>query len=120
MGLYQRLQGRADALIRKYGKRRTVTHTTVGAYNPETGRNESSEQDFQVSIVIFPYEIKFINNTTIKNTDLWGLFSAVQLPLVPQPGDKLDVDGVTFTFGPVRPMSPGGVNVYYEAHLTQG
>jgi hypothetical protein len=120
VGLYQRLQGRADTLIRKYGVVRTVTHTVSGTYNPTSGQTTATTQTFQVPMVTFPYDIKFINNTTIKLTDLWGLFSAVELTSVPQPGDKVVVDGVTFTFGNVKPMNPGGVAIYYEVHLTQG
>jgi len=114
------LQGRADSLIRKYGVTRTVTHTVSGSYDPVAGKTTASTQTFQVPMVTFPYEIRFINNTTIKLTDLWGLFSAVALTAVPQPGDKVVVDGVTFTFGAVKPMNPGGVAIYYEVHLTQG
>jgi hypothetical protein len=107
-------------MLRKYGKLRTVVHTEVGAYDATTGKNAVTQTTFQVPMVTFPYEIKFINNTTIKMTDLWGLFSAQALTVVPQPGDKLTIDGVVFTFERVQPMSPGGVAVYYECHLSQG
>lgn len=121
-GMYERLRGRADALIRKYGKARTVIHNDIGVYDPVQGRNVTKETRFSVHIVTFPYEIRFINNTTIRETDLWGMFSAVELPITPQPGDKLDMgeEGGIFTFGPVRPLSPGGVPVYYECHLNCG
>lgn len=122
MPLYERLRGRADALIRKYGKLRSVTHTEVGVYNADTGQSETKTTTFKVHIVTFPYEIRFVNNTTVRETDLWGLFSAIQLPIVPQPGDKLDMgsEGGIFTFGSVRPLSPGGVPIYYECHLNCG
>lgn len=140
MGLYLRLQGRADALIRKYGAMRTVTRwsgtpqrrasdmvydPSSGTMKPVSGQPATIDTQFQVPIVTFPYEIRFVNDTTIKRTDLWGLFSAIAsngkpLPDIPQPGDKLDMNGVEFTFGMVRPLDPGGVPVYYEVHLTQG
>jgi hypothetical protein len=137
VGLYTRLQGRADALIRKYGVQRTVTRYSgtpsgPGAapatqYDPASGNVEVAGTttptvgaQFKVYMVTFPYEIRFVNDTTIKRTDLWGMFPAIELPDIPQPGDKLDMNGVQFTFGMVRPLQPGGVNIYYECHLTQG
>ena len=109
-------------MIRKYGKLRAVIHNDIGVYDATLGRNVNKETRFKIHIVTFPYEIRFINNTTIRETDLWGLFSAVELPVVPQPGDKLDMgeEGGIFTFNQVRPLSPGGVPIYYEAHLNCG
>jgi hypothetical protein len=140
VGLYTRLQGRADFLIRKYGKLRTVTRgsgtsslnrptdaVAQSSYDPATGNitaplpnSPPLTAQFQVFMVTFPYEIRFVNNTTIKLTDIWGMFPALELPDIPQSGDKLDMDGVQYTFGVVKPLSPGGVSLFYECHLSQG
>jgi hypothetical protein len=123
VGIYTRLRGRADALIRKYGKVRTFTHTEVGKYNADTGKNDVTKTStHQIHIVTFPYEIRFVNNTTVRENDIWGLFSAVELGVVPRPGDKMDMgnEGGIFTFGTVKPLSPGGIAIYYECHLSQG
>jgi hypothetical protein len=120
VGFYERMQGRADALLRKYGKARAVTRIVHGALNTATGMAAETPTTATVYVATFPYEQNFVNGKTIRAGDLWGFFSAKGLAFVPQPGDTAVVDGKTYTFGPVKPLQPAGVAVLYECHLTEG
>lgn len=119
---YTSLQGTADSLIRQFGSLMIVTHQAQGTYNASSGQKTVTKTNYNVPIVTFPYEMRLINGTTIKDGDLWGYFSAVGLSGVPQVGDKLaHKDGFTYTFGRVKPLNPDGATVLlYECHLTRG
>lgn len=120
-GFYIRLQQTADRLIKKYGAQQTVRHEQQGPYDPGQGQSAVTEITYQIAMVTYPYEQRFINETTIRSTDLWGYFTAKGITTVPQQGDKLDhTDGNTYSFLVVKPLNPGGVVLEYECQLRKG
>ena len=104
----------ANRLLQRFGAAATVKHPTGTAYDPDTGTTVPTYASTATTAAVFDYAQKYIDGTLI----LQGDKQAYCAPAVaPVQGDQFDWQGVTYTVIAVKPVSPAGVPVLFEAQL---
>ena len=111
----------ATRLLQRFGAAATVKHPTGSAYDPDTGTTVPTYASTATTAAVFDYAQKYIDGTLI----LQGDKQAYCAPAVaPVQGDQFDwpvnvpgVTTVTYTVIAVKPVSPAGVPVLFEAQL---
>lgn len=104
----------ATRLLQRFGAPATVKRTTAGTYDPATGTSTPSVASLPTTAAVFAYAQKYIDGTLI----LQGDQQAYCAPGVePKQGDVLTWQGDDWTVVSVKPTSPAGVPVLFEAQL---
>lgn len=104
----------AARLLTRFGAAATLVRTTTGAYDPATGQASVTIANLATTAAVFAYDQKYIDGTLI----LQGDQLAYCAPGVePKQGDSFVWAGVTHTVIAVKPTSPAGVPVLFEAQL---
>lgn len=104
----------ATRLLQRFGAACTLKRQTPGAYNPATGTATSTYTDYATTAAVFDYAQRYIDGTLIKQGDK----QAYCAPGVePVQGDRFTWNGATYTIVAVKPVSPAGVPVLFEAQL---
>lgn len=93
----------------------------VGEYNPETGGQDVTWDEYMGSGLRTSFDLQDIDNTYILEGDVEILVSPVLVDRVtdmPQPStnDVIDFDGSSYNVIGVRPGDYAGVNCFYKAH----
>lgn len=111
---YARIQVTASGLLVRFGAAATLKRTTAGAYDPATGTSTPSIASMTTTAAVFSYDQKYIDGTLI----LQGDQQAFCAPGVePKQGDAMTWQGKDYTVVSVKPVSPAGVPVLFEAQL---
>lgn len=104
----------ATRLLQRFGASCTLVRTTTGAYDPATGSNTVTTESLATTAAVFAYDQKYIDGTLI----LQGDQLAYCAPAVePKQGDSFTWQGVTRTVIAVKPTSPAGIPVLFEAQI---
>jgi hypothetical protein len=104
----------ATRLLTRFGAPATIKREVAGTYDPATGTATVTETVFQTIAAVFAYDQKYINGTLILSGDQ----IAYLIPTVaPKQGDRLVWQGIIYTVVFVKPVSPAGVPVIYEAQI---
>jgi len=104
----------ATRLLQRFGASCTLVRTTEGAYDPATGSNTVTVANLATTAAVFAYDQKYIDGTLI----LQGDQLAYCAPSVePKQGDSFTWQGVTRTVIAVKPISPAGIPVLFEAQI---
>jgi hypothetical protein len=104
----------ATKLLQRFGAACTIKHPTGTAYDPDTGTMTPTYTDTPSTAAVFAYAQKYIDGTLI----LQGDQQAYCAPGVePKQGDVMTWAGVDYTVIAVKPVSPAGVHVLFEAQL---
>ena len=111
----------ATRLLKRFGADATVKRVSGSAYDPDTGTTIPTYADTPSTAAVFDYAQKYIDGTLI----LQGDKQAYCAPAVaPVQGDQFDwpvnvpdVTPVTYTVIAVKPVSPAGVPVLFEAQI---
>jgi hypothetical protein len=104
----------ATSLLLSFGAPCTLKREVAGAYDPATGNAAVTETTFTTQAAVFAYDQKYINNTLI----LLGDQLAYMPPATaPKQGDLMTWQGKDYTVVAVKPVSPAGVPVLYEAQI---
>jgi hypothetical protein len=104
----------ATRLLVRFGAACTLVRTTEGAYNPATGSNTVTVENLPTTAAVFAYDQKYIDGTLI----LAGDQLAYCAPAVePKQGDSFTWAGVPRTVIAVKPISPAGIPVLFEAQI---
>jgi hypothetical protein len=101
------------------GSTATLTKTSQGAYNPVTGQATETAETFTIQASnINPVQRWEGNRQTFVEADelLIGLDG---LTVVPQPGDRVTVNGVERTLATVQTRQAQNVTVLYECDLVR-
>lgn len=111
---YARSAATALRLLQRFGATATLKRQSAGSYDPSTGTDTVTETSLSTTAAVFAYDQKYIDGTLILQGDQRGYLSNEQEP---QQGDLLAWGGVDLRVVAVRPLSPAGTVVLYEAQL---
>lgn len=104
----------ATRLLQRFGASATLKRVTTGVYDPVTGTTTDTTTELATTAAVFAYDQKYIDGTLI----LQGDQRAYMTPAVmPKQGDLLAWQGRDWSIVAVKPISPAGVPVVYEAQL---
>lgn len=111
---YAHTAATATRLLQRFGATATIVRTTSGTYDPDTGTTMPTTANLATTAAVFAYEQKYIDGTLI----LEGDQRAYCKPSVePKQGDGFTWQGSAYTVVAVKPVSPAGVPVLYEAQI---
>lgn len=104
----------ATRLLQRFGAAATLKRATAGAYNPATGTSAPTVASLSTTAAVFAYPQKYVDGTLI----LQGDQQAFCAPgVTPKQGDVLAWQGIDYQVIAVKPVSPAGVVVLFEAQL---
>jgi hypothetical protein len=104
----------AIRLLQRFGAAATVRHPTGSAYDPDTGTTVPTYADSATTAAVFAYDQKYIDGTLILQGDQQAYCSP---SVAPVQGDQFVWQSTTYTVIAVKPVSPAGVPVLYEAQI---
>lgn len=111
---YHATAATAARLLQRFGASATLKRTTTGAYDPSLGYAPVTVTSHVTTAAVFAYPQGYIDGTNI----LHGDQQAFMAPAVaPKQGDKLTWQGRDWDVIAVKPVSPAGVPVVYEAQV---
>lgn len=111
---YQNTAATSTRLLQRFGAPAVLKRVTTGAYDPSTGQNSTTTDELPTTAAVFAYDQKYIDGTNILQGDQRALLAPYQEP---KQGDKLTWQGVDFEVIAVKPASPAGVPVLFEAQI---
>lgn len=104
----------ATRLLQRFGASCVLKRQTAGAYSPSTGSATPSTASLATTAAVFAYDQKYIDGTLIKQGDQRAYLAPA---VAPAQGDKLTWDGRDYAIVAVKPISPAGTPVLYEAQI---
>ena len=104
----------ATRLLQNFGAAATLTRVTPGTYDPDTGTSTPTETDLSTTAAVFDMDQKYVDGTLV----LQGDKIAYCAPAVePEQGDRFTWQGTAYTIVAVKPISPAGTAVLFEAQI---
>lgn len=121
MSFYTEMQAVADTAINEYGQKVSITHKTVGNYDPLSSTAAISTTMQVGNGVIFDYTaikdgIGQADGTLILQGDRKLLLSAVGIT-APNIDDTVVANGITYIIKNIKSSNPAGTVVMYECQL---
>lgn len=111
---YPNTAATATRLLQRFGAACTIKRETGTDYDPASGTTVPTYDSLPSTAVVFAMPQKYIDGTLI----LQGDQQAFCAPAVePKQGDAFDWQGKTYAIISVKPVSPAGVPVLFEAQL---
>ena len=108
---YSRSRATAERLIARFGMpgaiRRAVPTGT--SYDPDL-----ADTDYACQLVVMNYEDREVDGTLILASDKKIYASTAGLPITLERSDKIVASGVAYSIEKLKPLSPGGVIVFWE------
>lgn len=111
---YSKTAATALSLLQRFGAAATVHRTGTATYDPATGTMSPAETDHATTAAVFAYQQKYIDGTLIKEGDQQA-YCAPGVEV--KQGDAMTWQGKRYTVVSVKPVSPAGVPVLYEAQI---
>lgn len=111
---YPNTAATATRLLKRFGAACTVKHPTGTAYDPATGTMTPTFASTGSTAAVFAYDQKYIDGTLIQQGDQQA-FCDPSVPVVQ--GDVMTWQSKDYTVISVKPVSPAGVPVLFEAQL---
>lgn len=104
-------------MLTRFGQSLTLTHKTIGAYDPATGAAAETTSTQTGVGVVSGWGQGFIDGSLIKSSDKQLLLSATDIT-APALGDTVTVGNVVYTLvEPLNTVSPGATVVLYQCNL---
>ena len=115
------MQAVTDSAMSQYGQLVTLTHKTVGVYDPATGTAATTTATEIGRGVVFDYSmtkdgISQADGTLIAQGDKKLLLSPVGIT-APRLDDTVLANGITFVIKNIKSLNPAGTIVMYECQL---
>jgi hypothetical protein len=104
----------ATRLLARFGASATLKRLSGSAYDPATGTTVPTYADHATTAAVFAYPQKYVDGTLIKQGDQLAYCDPAVVPVA---GDTFAWQGVTLTIISVKPTSPAGTVVLYEAQV---
>jgi hypothetical protein len=120
VSFYADLRATADGLLTDKGQSMTLTKTTAGTYDPETGTSTPTTEAHTVTGVVLDYPNREIDGTLILRGDKKVLVSADGLAVDPAPQDTLTFGGVVNQVIDAKPLRPAGTVVLWTLQVRNG
>jgi hypothetical protein len=111
---YARTAATVTRLIASFGALATLLRRADAAYDPATGTTSPVVSSHNVVAVVMAYDQRAIDGTLIRQGDSRAYLDCT---VVPRQDDKLLWQGAELTVIAVRPLSPAGTPVLFEAQL---
>ena len=111
---YSKTAATSKRLLTQFGAACTVKHPTGTAYDPATGTMAPTYASTDSVAAVFAYPQKYIDGTLILQGDQKAL-CAPDVAVVQ--GDTVTWQGKDYVVVNVKPVSPAGTPVLYEAQL---
>ena len=111
---YANTAATAQRLLARFGAAATLKRISGSAYDPATGTTVPTYTDHATTAAVFAYPQKYVDGTLIRQGDQLAYCDP---SVVPVAGDTFTWQGVTLTIISVKPTSPAGVPVLYEAQV---
>jgi len=111
---YNRTAATSLRLLQQFGTTATIKRETVGAYDPDLGTAPVTEELLPTTACVFAYEQKYIDGTLILQGDQLAYCAPTEEP---KQGDKLTWLSKDYEIVSVKPISPAGIPVLYEAQI---
>lgn len=111
--MYADLANTAKSLLSQFGATRTLTRTTVGAFDPLTGLQTTTTATHSVSGVKVGITEQWRGSFFIQAGDAVFIIEAGAIE--PRAGDSID----GWTVIAVEPVEPGGIAVIYKCHVRE-
>ncbi|QLQ28519.1 MAG: hypothetical protein HZT39_09840 [Pseudoxanthomonas sp.] len=111
---YAAIAATATRLLQRFGASATLKRQTAGTYDPSTGTTPVTVTELATTAAVFAYDQKYIDGTLILQGDQEAYLTAANAP---KQGDLLAWQGRDWSIVAVKPISPAGVPVVYEAQL---
>jgi hypothetical protein len=112
---YARPRATAARLIERYGQAGVIRRATRSGGNPKDPRTgTTTSADHAVRLVELDYDNSEVDGTVIRRTDRKMMVSTQGLTIEPTTSDQIVIAGKTFAIVGVKPLSPGGVALYFE------
>ena len=111
---YSATAATATRLLQRFGASCVLHRLTAGAYNPATGASAATYTDIVTTAAVFAYDQKYIDGTLIKQGDQRAYCAPATEP---KQGDQLTWQSIKYTVVAVKPVSPAGVPVLFEAQI---
>ena len=115
MAFYDGLQTVAANLLRSKGQNLTFNRKTVSSSNAATGVVTSTPSTYTGYGVALNYKKKEIDGTVIQAGDIRLIFA--KTTTAPINGDTVTIDSIILRLMNLKPTSPAGTVVIYEASL---
>lgn len=110
---YARAAATAEKLIEKFGQTVTLIQITNSSTEWEP---ELSEASTSIKAVDLSQQQRDAGGTLVGHT-VRTLYISTSASVTPTKGDKVKVNGKEHEITEVRPLAPGGVDVFWEADL---
>lgn len=121
MSLGDDLQNGAQQLLIQFGRSMTLRQLTEGTYDPVTGGAPlPTSADYSVIGVLLEYADLYIDNTTVLSSDRKCIIAAKGMTVVPQVGDRMIADGVTYAVIEVAIKEVSGIPATYVMQIRKG
>lgn len=117
---YNKAAATAARMLARFGQPVTVTRSTPGGYDPETGTNGAgSTQTWAPMGVKLDYAQREIDGTNIRAGDQRVYMSAFS-GLDPQTGDTVTIGAEAWRVVTSRTLAPAGVAVLLDVQVRKG
>lgn len=104
----------ATRLLTRFGAAATIKRATGAAYNTSAGTSAVTYASTATTAAVFAYAQKYIDGTLIKQGDQLAYCAPGFAPIQ---GDRFTWNGADLEVISVKPISPAGVPVLYEAQI---
>lgn len=111
---YNATAATAVRLLTRFGAACTLKRTTAGTYNPATGTSTPTVTSLTTTAAVFDYPQRYVDGTLIREGDKQCFCSP---SVVPKQGDVLEWQGADYQVVMVKPVSPAGIPVLFEAQI---
>jgi len=111
---YTRTAATASRLIERFGAVAVLKHLGDATYDPATSTATPAVTQHPTVAVVVDYDHRQIDGTLIRQGDRRAYMDA---SVAPRQGDVLAWQGADLQIVAVRPLSPAGTAVLYEAQL---
>jgi len=113
---YTRARATATRLIQRFGQEITVPRTTGGTHDPVTGET-SGGTDASITVTGVALDAREVFRSPADTQMIQSGDQAVYIEAgqAIEQGETLRIDGVDWQIAELRPLSPAGTTVMYEA-----
>ena len=115
---YTRLASTAERLIASRGGALTITRSSSGEYDTETGTVDSAEQTVAGHGVRFPYTRS--DEGRVKDSDTTWYLTLDNMAFIPAAGDIVTSGGQSWIVTACEPLAPGAVTLMYTVYARRG
>lgn len=105
--------------ISQSGVAMSIQKTQVGAFDPATGKKDTTGSLISCMAIIDKYSAFMVNGSSVLSDDQRVYVAAAGLSAPPAAGDKLIMGALIWNIVRATPLQPGGVPLLYDLQVRQ-